>query len=207
MVASAVPSLKHIQSDFLAALPRITRHARCYFRHVPCRHRKADFISEVVALCWKWWLRLVEQGKNPCAFVSVLATFAAKAVRSGRRVCGQERAKDALSTVAQQRHAFTVSSLPQISTLNTNPLAEALTDNTQSPVPDQVQFRCDFPVWLTTHSHRDRRLINEMAMNERTTDLANRFHLSQARVSQLRREFHDDWLRFTEDDLLAGTAA
>ena len=84
----------------------------------------------MLGLCWKWWLRLIDRGKNPAKFVSVLASFAARAVRSGRRVCGQERAKDALSTVAQQRHSFTVSSLPQISTLNPNPLSDALIDNT-----------------------------------------------------------------------------
>lgn len=207
MVASAIPSINRIQADFLAALPRIDNHARLYFRNVPCRHRKADLISEVVALCWKWWLRLVEQRKNPRAFVSVLATFAAKAVRSGRRVCSQLKAKDVLSERAQQRHGFSVGKLPDFSTLNTNPLAEALTDNTVSPVIDQVQFRCDFPAWLTTHTHRNRHLIHEMAMNARTTDLASRFHLSPARISQLRRRFHDDWQRFTDDDLTTSTAA
>lgn len=94
-------SLDQVQSDFRAAMPRIVRHARCYFRHIRCRHKKADCISEVVALCWKWWLRLVQRGKDPTTLVSTLATFAARAVRSGRRVCGQERAKDALSPVAQ----------------------------------------------------------------------------------------------------------
>lgn len=207
MVASAFSSLNDVQSDFLAALPRITRHARCYFRHVCCRERKADLVNEVVALCWKWWIRLVEVGKNPAAFVSTLASFAARAVRAGRRVCGAERARDAMSPVAQYRHNFSVSKLPDFATESTNPLQDALTDNTQSPIPDQVQFRCDFPAWLTTHTHRNRQLIHEMAMNARTTDLANRFHLSQSRISQLRREFQDDWQQFTDDHSTARPAA
>jgi hypothetical protein len=32
--------------------------------------------------------------------------------------------------------------------------------------------------------------------SERTTDVGHRFGLSPGRVSQLGREFHDDWLRF-----------
>jgi hypothetical protein len=48
--------------------------------------------------------------------VSTLATVAARAVRSGRRVCGQERAKDELSALAQQRHGFVVEKLPDCST-------------------------------------------------------------------------------------------
>jgi len=195
-----------VHSDFLAALPRITRHARCSFRQVRCCHRKADCVSEVVSLCWKWWLRLVERGKNPSSFVSTLASFAARAVRSGRRVCGQERAKDAMSPAAQQKHGFAVNSLPQISTLNTNPLAEALTDNTISPVPDQVQFRCDFPDWLSSHSRRNRNIVVEMAKGEKTQDLARRFKISPARVSQLRRELHEDWMQFTDDDQVTSVA-
>jgi len=201
MSASAVPSssLNDVQFAFLSATPRITRHARCYFRHLRCGHKKADCVSEVVSLCWKWWLRLIERGKDPSKFVSVLATFAARAVRSGRRLCGQEKAKDALSSAAQQRHGFSVGKLPDFSTLDVNPLAEALTDNTQSAVPDQVQFRCDFPEWLGTHTQRNRNIVVEMAKGERTKALARRFKISPARISQLRRELHDDWERFTDD--------
>ena len=191
--------LDQARSDFQAAMPRLICHARCYFRHVRCRDKKADCISEMLGLCWKWWLRLVDRGKNPAKFVSVLASYAARAVRSGRRVCGQERARDALSTVAPQRHSFTVSSLPQTSTLNPNPLQEALIDNTRSPVPDQVQFRCDFPEWLLTHTRRDRTLAIEMAKGERTSALAHRFKISPARVSQIRRQLHDSWEQFTGD--------
>lgn len=210
MLATALPasaSVDQVQANFLIALSRIVRHAKVYFRHVRCRHRQADCVSEAVGLCWKWWLRLVERGKDPSKFVSVLATFAARAVRSGRRVCGQEQAKDVLSPVAQERHGISVNSLPLISTLNTNPLAEALTDNTRSPVPDQVSFRLDFPAWLETHSSRNRSIAVEMAQGERTQVLARRFKLSPARVSQLRRCFHEQWQQFTADSPMATVAS
>jgi hypothetical protein len=38
-----------------------------------------------------------------------------------------------------------------------------------------------------------------MARNKRTLDLSRQFELSPARISQLRREFHDDWRRFLGD--------
>ena len=41
-----------------------------------------------------------------------LASLAARAVRNGRRACGQESAKDALSAAAQRRHNFTTYQLP-----------------------------------------------------------------------------------------------
>jgi hypothetical protein len=46
-------------------LPRIELHGRIYFRHVRCPHRRADCVAVMVALCWKWFLRLVERGKDP----------------------------------------------------------------------------------------------------------------------------------------------
>jgi len=36
-------------------------------------------------------------------------------------------------------------------------------------------------------------------LGERTRDVANRYGLSPSRISQLRREFHQDWVRFTAD--------
>ena len=66
-------------------------------------------------------------------------------------------------------------------------------------MPDQVAFRIDFPAWLATLTARERRLIRAIARNERTKDLSRMFELSQGRISQLRREFRDDWRRFCED--------
>jgi len=49
-------------------------------------------------------------------------------------------------------------------------------------------------------------MVNEMANNEGTLDLSRRFELSPGRISQLRREFHDDWRRFCGEDSQAGTS-
>jgi hypothetical protein len=38
-----------------------------------------------------------------------------------------------------------------------------------------------------------------MALGERTNDLARTHGLTPGRISQLRREFHDDWLRFIDE--------
>jgi hypothetical protein len=187
----------------LTILARIKNHAAIYFRHIKCHGRRADCIAEAIALAWKWFVRLAEKGKDATRFPSVLASYAARAVRSGRRLCGQERAKDVLSTVAQQRHGFCVGKLPDFSTESVNPLAEALTDNTVSPVPEQVQFRCDFPGWRRTHHRRDRRLIHAMMLGHRTMDLARRFRLSPARISQLRREYKDGWEEFCGESALS----
>ena len=80
----------------------------------------------MVALSWKWFLRLAQRGKDPTQFPSAIASYAARAVRSGRGVCGQENGKDVLSPLAQRRHRFTVGKLPDHETLSDNPLCDAL---------------------------------------------------------------------------------
>jgi hypothetical protein len=199
MVAVPTPSALSVhvlQVRFLSILPRIELHGRISFRYLRCPHQRADAISEVVALAWKWHLRLAERGKDATRFPLTLATFAARAVRAGRRVCGQERWRDVLSATAQRRHHFAVEHLPDFSTLSSNPLAEALRDNTQTPPPEQAAFRLDFPAWLQTRTERDRHLAEDLMTGERTQDVSTKFALSPARVSQLRRDFHDDWQRF-----------
>jgi hypothetical protein len=202
MSTSASPSdlqPNPLHALFLVALPRIERHGRVYFRNVRCPDKKEDLLAEMRGLCWKWFVRLVRRGKRVMDFVSALAAFAARAVRSGRRVCRHEKAKDVCSPVAQQRLGFVVGKLPDFSTLSGNPLAEALQDNTVSPVPEQVAFRLDFPAWVLTHTERDRSLLHELMLGERTMAVSQKFGLSQGRISQKRRWFMEDWQRFTAD--------
>lgn len=188
-----------LQRRFLALVPRIELHATIYFRHVRCPVRKADFIAETIALCWQWFLRLAERGKDAAQFVTALASFATRAVRSGRRLCGKEKSREVLSPMAQQRQGFVVGSLPQYSLLASSPLMDALIDNRRSPVPDQAAFRLDFPTWLATLSARDRRIAQDMALGERTLGLAQKYGLSAPRISQLRRQFQSDWEQFGRD--------
>lgn len=70
MIASAHPVSRtgagknELQFAFLTLLPRIETHARIYFRHLKCPDRKQDCVQEVIALAWKWFVRLAERGKD-----------------------------------------------------------------------------------------------------------------------------------------------
>jgi hypothetical protein len=202
-------ALEQLRNAFLTLLPRIELHARITFRGVKCRDQREDAIAETVALAWKWHVCLAERGKDATRFPAAFATLAARAVRCGRRLCGHERAREVLSPVAQRRYGFRVEHLPASTRsphehLYATPdgqalldaFEERLRDNILTPVPDQVAFRVDFPDWLRTLTGRERRMVRAMARNERTKDLSKQFELSPGRISQLRREFRDDWLRY-----------
>jgi hypothetical protein len=195
--APSVPlSANPLHAAFLSILPRIELHGRVYFRHLKCPARREDSVAEMVALSWLWFVRLAAKGKDATRFPSALATYAARTVRAGGKLAGKDRAGDILSPVAQSRCGFAVQSLPCHSTLSGNPLDEALIDNTKSPVPDQVSFRIDWPCWVATRTERDRRIVTDLMVGERTSDVASRHGLTPGRVSQLRVHFRDDWMHF-----------
>jgi hypothetical protein len=202
--------LTRLRSGFLPLLPRIETHARLRFRGIPCDDRREEAVANALALAWSWYVRLVRRGKDPSQFASALAVFAVKAVNAGRRVGGGESGNDVLSFLAQRRHGFSVEPLPHTTRTGHERLyaipggqrqhdafEEVLQDNTHTPVPDQVQFRVDFPAWLATRSDRDRRLAIDLMRGEPTGEAAHRRGMTAGRVSQLRREFHADWRRFT----------
>jgi hypothetical protein len=197
------------QAHFLQLLPRIELHAQIRFGFLRCPGRREDAIAEVIAVAWKWYLRLVELGKDVDEFVMVLADFAVRHVRSGRRLCGQEKAKDVMSPRAQRLKGFTVERLPSSILRSHNALysdphsqdlidafEERLRDNTQSPVPTQAAFRIDFPAWLSRLGQRNRAIAEDMALDLGTFELADKHKVSARRISQLRRELHQDWRRF-----------
>jgi hypothetical protein len=76
---------------------------------------------------------------------------------------------------------------------------ERLQESHTTTIPDLVALRCDLPGWLSTRSRRDRHIIRDLARSERTGDVAKKFRITPGRVSQLRRDYHDDWQRFCAD--------
>jgi hypothetical protein len=203
------PAPEALQAHFLAVLPRIEAHARVRFGFLRCPGRRDDAVAETIAIAWKWFLRLVAQGKEVDDFVSVLADYAVRHVKCGRRLCGQERARDVLSMRAQRSKGFSVEPLNGSTRRSLEEVLgdphgqdlmdafeERLKDNTVSPVPVQAAFRIDYPAWLAQLGARNRAIAEDMALDLGTFELAERHKVSPGRVSQLRRELHADYRRF-----------
>lgn len=192
-------------SEFCQFLPRVETHARIHFRGVVDPNQRDDAVSEAVGLAWVWYIRLIRRGKDPNRFISVLADYAVRHVRAGRKVGGQEKSKDAMSRTAQQRHGFRVEKYSNKSTMGGNLWEEALQENRRSSIPDQVVFRVDFKRWLQTLTVRERSIAKAMMMGHTTKELAERFKISPTRISQIRRELHKSWTQFCHDDEEAPT--
>jgi hypothetical protein len=207
-----------LEAGFLALLPKIQTHAQIFFRHIVCPATKADKVAETIALAWKWYCRLRERGKDVRQFPMAFCFVVARAVKSGRRLCGMEPAKDVLSPAAQQRHGFKAESLPTSTRRSYHSIQavvkgqqemdayeERLQDNLVTPPPEAAAFRIDFPEFLSGLSERDRDLAMYLSLGHRPSKAANKFGLSPGRVTHLRQAWCRGWNAFQGEEG-AGTA-
>jgi hypothetical protein len=176
---------------FLAIFPSVVRHVHFVFRRLSPADRE-EVEAEAVAAAFRSYVQLKEQGKDPTVFPTMLACFAALRVKQGRRLGGRRDTRDVLSYRAQKSRGFRVISLDAKEAR----LAEALRDDTRTPIPEQVAFRVDFPAWLNTMRARDRQMVLALASGDQATEVARRFKLSAGRVTQLRQEWQREWQIF-----------
>jgi hypothetical protein len=182
------------QERFVALLPVILRYVAPAFRALS-PDAKAEAVQECVANACVAYARLVERGKESLAFATVLARYAVAQVRTGRRVGGQLNVRDVTSGYAQCRKQFSVGRLDRYDPVE-GCWREAVVEDYRTPVADQASFRVDFPAWLQTLPPRERKIARALAEGGRTIDVARRFGVSLARISQLRRELERSWLAF-----------
>ena len=193
---------KHCQAppcphdDFLGILPVVTKYACLLFRNWPPSDRE-DAIAETVARAFVTFISLKHQGRNPFEFPSKIAVRSVQRVRDGRHVGQAANSRDLLSRKSRLQREIDVQRVGE--------WQDALVDNTQTPIPDQVSFRCDFPAWLSTLTRRDCRIALRLARGDSPSEVAKRFGVSGGRVSQLRRELCDSW-RVYQGEVVAGTA-
>ena len=208
MKAITLTSEQKLQAKFESLLPKITICVRKACRDIWCAESRAAFIAEAVALCWKWFRNAVAKGKDAASFVTAMAKFAARAVRYGRTVCGQQPARDVMSVTARIRHGVIVERFGsgrihrQLlrgvmgGQHQQEAFEDALTENTVTPMPEQVVFRIDWPRFVAAQSPRDRRMMAFLAAGNSNNDAAKKFGLTPGRVSQLRRSWSEAWQTF-----------
>lgn len=185
------------QSGFLNILPAIVTHAKIRFRKLPAERRE-DAIQEAVAAACVNYQLLASRGRLHVAHPRSIADFAVRHVRIGRHVGGkQDAAKDVLSPIAHDRHDVRVHSYHCSRCGDgTDGWRQVAIAERKASIPDTAAFRIDFAEWLRTLTRRDRKIIAAFVRGERTWAVAERFSVTNGRVSQLRRKFEDLWRVF-----------
>jgi len=189
---------------FLAMLPAIQAQAKFAFRRLNPEARE-DAIQETIANALVAFVRLVQREKLDIAYPTALTRFAVAQIHDGRRVGNRLNVRDVLSPYAQQEKDIRVERLDRFDEKD-NEWVEAVVEDHRTPIPEQVMFRCDFPIWLESLPRRNRRIALALAIGHTTGQVAKRFRVSPGRISQLRREMQRSWQEFQGEMLAAGQA-
>ena len=180
-------------------LPAIRRQAGYAFRRLPSE-LKAELVQAVIASAYMAFLRLVERGKLDAAFATPLASYAIRQVRAGRQPGSRSSTVDVLSRSARFGSGNfgagnVVESLDTFDDTQGDWRAALVEDRRAGPA-EIAAARIDLAAWLRLLSRRNRRIATSLARGESTCDVARQFHLSAARVSQLRGELEESWLAY-----------
>ena len=198
-------SPQQLRPKFLALLPRIRTRASVAFRDRQTE-AKEELIAEVVANCWCAFVRLASNGKIDRAFATPLANFAIRQVRDGRRVGMKLNVRDVSSSYCQRANNFRVEHLDRFER-ESETWRQVIVEDRRTGPAETATMRIDFADWLKTLSPKWRRIATTLASGETTGATARKFHLSDGRISQLRRQLRDVWLIFQGELAPTGAAA
>lgn len=180
--------------QFLHMLPIIQRRARYAFRHVDPEAR-GDMVAEVVAYAFSAYHQLVERGKTELAYATPLSNFGIRQARSGRRVGGQLNVNDVAGRQCQINKGVRVARLDRQSEED-GQWQEILVEDRRAGPAAVASMRIDFNQWLRILPDRMRKIALLLATGESTQEAARQFHMSPARISQLRGELKASWREF-----------
>jgi len=194
MIAFAGKSTHQQYDKFIEMLPVTIRYAAACFRHLDAEARE-DAVAEVVANCFQAYVRLVELGKQDLVYPTVLASFAVRRFRDGRRVGSKLNRNDISSPYCQRSRRIDVERLDRHDE-RTGGWQEALVEDRHAGPAETAASRIDFSDWLASLPSRDRRIAERLGSGERARDVASQFGVSAGRVSQLRRALMENWQAF-----------
>jgi hypothetical protein len=179
--------------DFLEMLPSIRRVATYAFRHLRSAVRE-DLVAEVIANAFAAFRRLVARGKAALVYPTVLAKFAIRQVREGRRIGAKRNVLDVLSPYAQRRKGFSVQPFSDVT--KRSEWQELVVEDRRASPAEVAGFKIDFAAWLKRLKRLKQQVALRLVAGDTTSEVAGQLRLTPARVSQLRKELHRDWNEF-----------
>lgn len=191
-------------AGFLAMLPIIKTHARVAFRYLAPEARE-EAVEEVICNACCAYARLVKLNKTHLAYPSALARFGVAQTRNGRKVGGSLNVRDVSSEYCQRQKDLIVERLDRFDK-EEDAWQEVLVEDKHAGPAEVAVTRIDFATWLQVLPHRLRRIATFLANGETTTAAAKRFHVSQGRISQIRKELYRAWHRFQGDEPVVAMA-
>ena len=188
-----LPISQQAAEAFGAMLPAIERVAAYGFRRSP-HHRRQELISDAVAHAYVTFMQLVNRGKIALAYPTILAGYAIRRIRDGRQVGCRRNSRDVLSHFAQRRRGFAVQPLHE--QRKCGKWVDLFVEDHRSNPADLAALKLDFTAWLRRLDPRSRAIALDLAAGNAPIEAAQRFGVSPARITQVRRRLQANWNDF-----------
>jgi hypothetical protein len=176
-----------LQTLFVAHLAEMQDLAAGHFRHLDPDARE-EAIQNSVVLAYRYVKRLVERGKDAEGLFKGVLWWACRHTRLGRQGGGRAKLKPKCVLDYARRGIRDVTVERGID-LN-------YFIGQCASVPDAVAFRLDVPAFLGTLPERDQQIARDLAIGTGTKEVAQKFGVSAAAISQFRTRFRKKYDAF-----------
>ena len=185
--------------DFLSLLPAITRYASRVFRFLDVEARD-EAVQEVVAKSFSAYRRLLERGREDAIAAAPLARYAIAQTKVGRCLGAELNCDDVSSRYGQLKHGIEVRSLEHLDEADGTWKSILVEDPSATPA-EIAAIRVDFQDWLDTLPSRLRQIAEQLSLGETTQAVAQLFHLTAGRISQIRNQLQHAWQTFQGEEV------
>lgn len=193
------------QAEFLRMLPAIQRLASLAFKGIP-EDTRQDLIQEVIANAVVAFKTLWEKGREEVAYPTPLARYGIRQAKQGRRVGTKLNVRDVSSHYCQAAKGIKLERLDRFNR-ESGEWLEVLVEDRHAGPAETAAARIDINDWFRNLPARDRQIAAALAIGRSTGEVAGRFRVTSARISQKRREYLVSWLEFQGEEAAADRAA
>jgi len=182
------------QQPFAKMLPAIRSTARNALLFRDNESRK-DSTQDAVPHAIGIYRRLHHRSESTKATAGSLGRYAVLQHLDGRRFGTARCRHDVMHTVVHRRADPSRGPMPRRCE-HVGMRINHVIDHDRLSILDQVAFRVGFRDWRPRLPERHQCIVGALGRGGTANDVANEFGISSARVSQLRRQYADSWVKF-----------
>ena len=183
---------------FMAMLPIIQRRASLTFRHLD-KESKEEAVAETIAHALVAYVRLFEQGKVDIAYPTVLALYAARRVKIGRKVGMKLNVYDVASEYCQISRGISIKRLDRYD--HEEGWREILVEDPHAGPAETAASRVDLTDWFHRLPPRDRKIAGALAVGNSPGEVARQLRMHPSQISRKRRAYLRSWSRFQGEEI------
>ena len=188
---------EQINARYLEMLPLITMIARKAFAsYNPEKQEEAIQNAQVWALVNLRYM--AENGKFDEAKASPLAWYAVKRHRTGRTVGTASSSTDVMSEYCQILGRSKIKYYQPENGVDDIFHSESVKRDARCPLDLTTDLKMDYEAWYHNQSPRDQDIIHDLSMGYTTSEVAKKFGVSLANISQKRRKYAESWCHFID---------